>query len=109
MARQKMTTLQSVEALCRLPRPRKRVVEDAERETGSSDALARSGRPQWKKESGYHQQTRAENTFFRFKAILGDRLRARDADAQSVEARLACNILNRTTELGMSASYAVGS
>jgi hypothetical protein len=65
------------------------------------------GRRQWKKESGYHQQARAENTFMRYKRILGDRLHARDADGQSVEARLACNILNRMTELGMPASYAV--
>jgi len=65
------------------------------------------GRRQWKKESGYHQQARVENTFMRYKLILGDRLHARDADGQSVEARLACNILNRMTELGMPASYAV--
>jgi len=44
---------------------------------------------------------------FRDKRILGDRLHARDADAQLVEARLARNILNRMTELGMPASYAV--
>jgi hypothetical protein len=65
------------------------------------------GRRQWQKESGYHQQARAENTFMRYKRILGDRLHARDADGQSVEARLACSILNRMTELGMPAAYAV--
>ena len=65
------------------------------------------GRRQWKKESGYHQQARAENTFMRYKRILGDRLHARDGDAQVVETRLACNILNRMVELGMPASYAV--
>jgi hypothetical protein len=43
----------------------------------------------------------------RCKLMLGDRLYARDADEQAVEARLACNILNRMTELGMPASYAV--
>ena len=69
--------------------------------------VRKAGRRQWKKESGYHQQARAENTFMRYKRILGDRLHARDADGQSVEARLACNILNRMTELGMPASYAV--
>jgi hypothetical protein len=35
------------------------------------------GRRQWKKESGYHKQARVENTFFRYKSIIGDRLRAR--------------------------------
>ena len=29
------------------------------------------GRRQWKKESGYHRQARAENTFFRYKTIIG--------------------------------------
>jgi hypothetical protein len=65
------------------------------------------GRRQWQQESGYHQQARAENTFMRYKRILGDRLHARDTDGQSVEARLACSILNRMTELGMPAAYAV--
>ena len=69
--------------------------------------IRKVGRRKWKKESGYHQQARAENTFFRYKRILGDRLHARDADEQAVEARLACNILNRMTELGMPASYVV--
>ena len=35
------------------------------------------GRRRWKKESGYYQQARVENTFFRNKAIIGPRLRAR--------------------------------
>ncbi|MGK0155929.1 MAG: hypothetical protein ACI9SE_002896 [Neolewinella sp.] len=69
--------------------------------------IRKVGRRQWKKESGCHQQARAENTFMRFKRIFGDRLHARDADGQSVEARLACNILNRMTELGLPVSYAV--
>ena len=34
------------------------------------------GRRQWKKESGYHRQARVENTFFRYKSIFGDKLRA---------------------------------
>lgn len=65
------------------------------------------GRRQWKKEVSYHRQSRAENAFFRFKTIIGDRLRARRADTQEVEARLACNILNRMTELGRPKSYAI--
>jgi hypothetical protein len=69
--------------------------------------IRKVGRRQWKKESGYHQQARAENTFMRYKRILDDRLHARDEDGQSVEARLACSILNRMIEFGMPASYAV--
>lgn len=35
------------------------------------------GRRQWKTASGYHQQARVENAFFRYKTIIGDGLRAR--------------------------------
>ena len=58
------------------------------------------GRRRWKKESGYHQQGRVENTFFRYKAIVGGRLRARVRGAQETEAVLACNVLNRMRALG---------
>jgi hypothetical protein len=40
------------------------------------------GRRQWKKESGYHLQARVENTFFRYKMIIGPRLRARHSESQ---------------------------
>ena len=66
------------------------------------------GRRRWKKESGYHQQARVENTFFRYKAIIGDRLRARHPKSQGAEAVIACNILNRMARLGMPESLAVG-
>ena len=66
------------------------------------------GRRQWRKESGYHQQARVENTFFRCKSIIGDRLRARHPKSQKAEALIACNILNRMTELGRPESFAIG-
>ncbi len=66
------------------------------------------GRRQWKKESGYHRQARVENTFFRYKSIIGDRLRARHPKSQEAEALIACNILNRMTALGQPESFAIG-
>ena len=63
---------------------------------------------QWKNESGYHQQARVENAFFRYKSIIGERLRARSRAGQETEALLACNLLNQTTQLGRPASYAIG-
>jgi hypothetical protein len=48
-----------------------------------------------------------ENAFFRYKSIIGERLRARDPKAQETEAAIACNILNRMTELGHPASFAI--
>ena len=65
------------------------------------------GRRQWKKESGYHHQARVENTFFRYKTIIGPGLRARHPEAQNAEATIACNILNRMIALGRPESFAI--
>ena len=65
------------------------------------------GRRQWKKETRYRRQARAENTFFRYKQFFGNRLRARDPGNQHTEARLACNILNRMFQLGAPRSEAI--
>ncbi len=72
------------------------------------ERVRKIGRRRWKKESGYHRQARVENAFFRYKSIIGDRLRARHSKAQEAEALIACNILNRMTELGRPKSYAIG-
>jgi hypothetical protein len=57
--------------------------------------------------TGYHQQARVENTFFRYKSIIGDRLRSRHPMSQKAEALIACNILNRVAELGRPQSFAM--
>ena len=67
------------------------------------------GRRRWKKESGYHQQARVENGFFRYQSIIGDGLRARTAAGQATEAVLACNVLNRMTELARPESHRISS
>ena len=58
------------------------------------------GRRRWKQESGYHRQGRVENTFSRWKSIIGGRLRARHPGAQTTEAVIACSVLNRMFEMG---------
>jgi hypothetical protein len=63
--------------------------------------IAEVGRRQWRKESGANQQARAENGMFRFKRIIGDRLRSRSPERQQTEAMIGVNILNRITALGM--------
>ena len=65
------------------------------------------GRRQWKKESGYHRQARVENTFFRYKSIVGDRLRARHPKSQEAEAIIACNVLNRMIAIGRPESLVI--
>jgi hypothetical protein len=70
--------------------------------------VKRIGRRRWKTTSRYHQQARVENVFFRYKAIIGDGLRARTPGGRTVEALLACNILNAMTAMGRPASCAIG-
>ena len=65
------------------------------------------GRRRWKKESGYRRQGTVENAFFRYKSIIGDRLRARDPGAQATETLIACNVLNQMFELGRPKSVAI--
>jgi len=67
------------------------------------------GRRRWKKESGYQRQARVENAFFRYKSIVGDRLRARHPKSQKAEAIIACNVLNRMMGLGRPESFAIAS
>jgi hypothetical protein len=70
--------------------------------------MKKIGRRRWKKEAGYHRQARVENTFFRYKLIIGSGLRTRSPGGRVTEATIACNVLNQMTELGRPASYSIG-
>ena len=74
----------------------------------TSNTVKRIGRRRRKKTSRYHQQARVENAFFTYTSIIGDGLRARTPGGRTVEAQLACNMLNAMTDMGRPASYAVG-
>ena len=50
------------------------------------------GRRRWKKEAGSQLQARVENAFFRYKSILGDRLRARSRGGRVAESVVACHV-----------------
>jgi hypothetical protein len=58
------------------------------------------GRRQWRKEAGAHQQARAENGMYRYKRLIGERLRPRRSEAQKREGMIGVAVLNRMTELG---------
>ncbi len=85
------------------------VSEDPILQTGNRHIrrIARVGRAEWRREKGQHRQARAENTFYRYKRIIGSGLRARDPMAQRVEMLAACNLLNWMSELGMPSSEKV--
>ena len=79
----------------------------AQREA-SLQRIRKVGRREWQKESGYRQQARVENSFFRYKSVFGGDLKARHSKAQRREAAIGCHILNRMAELGRPSSYALG-
>ena len=70
-------------------------------------SIRKVGRREWHKESGYRQQSRVENGFFRYKSLLGGTLKARKSNAQMREASIGCHILNWMAALGRPESYAV--
>ena len=76
----------------------------ARRRNATVRAVQELGRREWKKQAGYHQQARVENAFYRYKRIIGGRLRSRNNEAQATEVGLAVNVLNRMLELGASRS-----
>ena len=65
------------------------------------------GRRKWHKRSGYSGRAMVENAVYRYKSIMGRRMRSRIMKSQRMEALLACRILNRMTQLGMPESYRV--
>jgi hypothetical protein len=72
------------------------------------EAVIDLGRREWKKQAGYHQQARVENAFFRYKQLIGGRLRSRKLNGQRSEVRVAINILIRTLELGSPRTESIG-
>ncbi len=59
------------------------------------------GRKEWKKESNYHRRSLAETAMFRFKTIIGAKLRSRKFETRKTEAAIGVAILNTFMELGM--------
>ena len=69
--------------------------------------IPRHGRKKWKRDSGYHRRSKAENAMYRFKTIFGSSLWARTMENQQLEARIKTRVLNRMTALAMPESYVV--
>lgn len=65
------------------------------------------GRKKWKCMTGYHKRSIVENTMYRYKTILGDKLQARTFKRQTVEALLSCKILNKMALCGMPKSVKI--
>ena len=61
----------------------------------------------WKRRSGYHMRSHAENAMYRQKTIFGSSLRSRRFANQRTEARIRCRAMNIMTHLGMPESVRV--
>jgi hypothetical protein len=69
--------------------------------------IQEKGRRSWEKAVGYGRRALVETAMFRYKTLIGPRLRARTLTAQKTEARIACSVINRMTQLGMPMSQRV--
>jgi hypothetical protein len=70
-------------------------------------SVRKLGRREWYASSGYNRRSLVENTVFRYKRILGQRMRSRTLEGQRREVQLAARILNTMTRLGMPDSVKV--
>jgi transposase len=59
-----------------------------------------NGRMAWQKSTGYNQRSRVETQMGRWKTVIGPKLKARNFDNQTTEAKIGVRVLNRMTELG---------
>ncbi|WP_418230164.1 IS5 family transposase [Burkholderia mayonis] len=63
------------------------------------DAIAQLGRREWKKSSGYHRRSLAENAMSRFKTLTGNRRCGRRTDSQATKAAIRVCVLNRVADI----------
>lgn len=64
-------------------------------------AIRKTTRKRWKEGIKYHVRSLVENTFFRWKTILGERLQARNFAQQMTETRIKAAVLNKMWRMGM--------
>ena len=88
-------------------RGRQRKYSDISIELALSLRIESNGVYNWRRASDYYRQSTVENTFYRYKQIIGDELKARDEDSRQVESILACNILNLLRVTGRAESELV--
>lgn len=70
--------------------------------------IAEQGIKAWKKSTHYHQRSLAENTMYRLKQLLGDRLASRLFETQVTEVHVRIAAMNIMTSLGMPVSVRLG-
>ena len=69
--------------------------------------IQEKGRRGWQKAVGCGKRALVETALFRYKTLIGPKLRARTLATQKTEARIACSVINRMTPLGMPVSQRI--
>jgi hypothetical protein len=95
-----------------IPPRRNALISDGTKEEINSrdDDLRRIkevGRAQWKQQINYHKRSRVEVAMFRYKTIIGDKLKSRKDENQQTEAKMGCWILSKMAGIGMPISKKV--
>ena len=65
------------------------------------------GRQRWQDYTDYGRRAKVENTMYRYKIIIGNKLKSRSIDNQKIESKIAVHILNQMTNLGMPCSQKI--
>jgi|688.fasta_scaffold464523_1 hypothetical protein len=77
------------------------------KETDSAQRLSNirliedKGKLSWQNQMDYGRRARVENTMYRYKAIIGNKLRSKNLENQNMEIQIGVQILNRMAQLGM--------
>ena len=69
--------------------------------------ILEQGRHHWQKETNYGRRAKVENAMYRYKIIIGNKLKSRSIENQKIESKIAVNILNKMTNLGMPCSQKI--
>ena len=90
--------------------PRENAVpwEEGHPRTQALAEIEAKGRKQWKKDSGYHHRSIAENAMYRLKQLFGSGVASRILDTQTAEVHARIAAMNKMTYLGMPVSVRVG-
>lgn len=69
--------------------------------------IRKHGRKKWKQKIKYHKRSISETNMFRYKIIIGEKLKSRIIEKQKTESKIACKIINRMTKCGMPISIKI--
>lgn len=90
------------------PRENAILWEDGHPRNDALQQIAEQGTAEWKRATGYHRRSLAENAMYRLKQLFGDSLASRLFETQVTEVHARIAAMNVMTYLGMPSSVRVG-